>query len=449
MKPVQKPISNKPTSCNEVSSTCVTWDGPALSFACMNIEICKGDSINVALYELFKMMCVALEKTDISLIDSTCLFDLPSEPNTLEELLNLIIRKLCDQDVRVISLEDIENRTYSAILPYCLQNISDTLTVTKLPLDEYFNKVAFNICLQLDQISNLQDSVAAIQPELANISSEIQGICEPITGLEVTPICSGPAVPTPIDTALEALEAAFCSYKNFTGTPQELKDAIAKDCPNINNLLALSNTGTMSQIYGWINNPSTVADSMNNLWLTLCDMRSAIRNTLVGCCELSPCLSFKVWYTLQIDPSPQPQFINVVFNDGTVPVPPTMPGLNGPRSQIRDYTNFFAAYNGLVAPPAWIATNFPTIGNVFITLNDGSGDFTVDTGLTFVDLIYFAGPSGGLYTFNLPSGFNMNSPVKTIKIEFDYKWNNPLTSPDTNCDTCECCCTFSITNGIY
>lgn len=155
-------------------------------------------------------------------------FDLPSEPNTLEELLNLIIRKLCDQDVRVISLEDIENRTYSAILPYCLQNISDTLTVTKLPLDEYFNKVAFNICLQLDQISDLQDSVAAIQPELANISSEIQGICEPITGLEVTPVCSGPAVPTPIDTALEALEAAFCSYKNFTGTPQELKDAIAK-----------------------------------------------------------------------------------------------------------------------------------------------------------------------------------------------------------------------------
>lgn len=94
MKPIQKPVNNKVTSCEDVSSTCVIWDGPALSFACMNIEICKGDSINIALYELFKMMCQLLEKTDISLIDSTCLFDLPSEPDTFEELLNLIIQKL-------------------------------------------------------------------------------------------------------------------------------------------------------------------------------------------------------------------------------------------------------------------------------------------------------------------------------------------------------------------
>ena len=336
MKPIQKPVNNKVTSCEDVSSTCVIWDGPALSFACMNIEICKGDSINIALYELFKMMCQLLEKTDISLIDSTCLFDLPSEPDTFEELLNLIIQKLCDQDITVLSLEDVENRTYSANLPYCLQNVNDVLTVTKLPIDQYFNKVAFSMCEPIAQLDDNLIEIADIQVQIALLDDEITAACAPIAGLEVTPVCSAPAIPTLINKALEALESAFCSYRNFTGTPDELSKAIALDCPNLNTLSALSNTNTMSDIYGWVNTPTNVAQSMNNLWLTICDIRSAIRNTLIGCCEFSPCLSFVVFYELQFDLINN-QWMDIIFNDGVYPIiPPLMPGLNGTQTIIKD-----------------------------------------------------------------------------------------------------------------
>lgn len=454
MKPVQKPISNKPTSCNEVSSTCVTWDGPALSFACMNIEICKGDSINVALYELFKMMCVALEKTDISLIDSTCLFDLPSQPDTLEELLNLIIRKLCDQDIRVLSLEDVENRTYSASLPYCLQTIGDTLTVTKLPIDEYFTKVASKICEELDDIDQFEAQIPGLFAETTALLNQINIACAPVQNLDVTPICSAPSVPTPVNIALEALEQAFCSYQNFTGTSADLLAAISYDCPpDINNLPALSNAGTLSQLYGWIDNPISAAQSMNNLWLTICDIRSAIRNQFVGCCSSSPCLAFRVFYSLSVDPSPTPQWINIIFNDG-IPIPPSpMPGLNGPRSEVRDYTGAAPAFTGLGPQPAWIATNYPTMGNVFITLDDGTTATTVDTGVDFPTLISF--PSNGVYQFLFPAGFDQSSPNKTIKIEFNYTWNNPSPpipppQPGFNtCDGCDCCCNVTILNRIY
>lgn len=453
MKPIQKPVNNKVTSCEDVSSTCVIWDGPALSFACMNIEICKGDSINIALYELFKMMCQLLEKTDISLIDSTCLFDLPSEPDTFEELLNLIIQKLCDQDITVLSLEDVENRTYSANLPYCLQNVNDVLTVTKLPIDQYFNKVAFSMCEPIAQLDDNLIEIADIQVQIALLDAEITAVCAPIAGLEVTPVCSAPAIPTLINKALEALESAFCSYRNFTGTPDELSKAIALDCPNLNTLSALSNTNTMSDIYGWVNTPTNVAQSMNNLWLTICDIRSAIRNILIGCCVNSPCLSFIVFYELVFDTNNN-QWMDIVFNDGVYPPPSPMPGLNGTQTIIKKL-NSPLYYDGSVVAPGWIATDFPTIGNVIITINDGSSDIVLDTGFTIVDLMYFAGPTGGKYRFNYTPDYDYNAPVKSIKIEFDYTWLNtspPIYVPPpavATCEECACCCTYSITNGIY
>jgi hypothetical protein len=414
----------------------------------MNIEICKGDSINIALYELFKMMCQLLEKTDISLIDSTCLFDLPSEPDTFEELLNLIIQKLCDQDITVLSLEDVENRTYSANLPYCLQNVNDVLTVTKLPIDQYFNKVAFSMCEPIAQLDDNLIEIADIQVQIALLDAEITAVCAPIAGLEVTPVCSAPAIPTLINKALEALESAFCSYRNFTGTPDELSKAIALDCPNLNTLSALSNTNTMSDIYGWVNTPTNVAQSMNNLWLTICDIRSAIRNILIGCCVDSPCLSFIVFYELQFDPNNQ--WMDIVFNDGVYPAPSPMPGLNGTQTIIKklDRSTY---YDGSGVAPGWIATDFPTIGNVSITINDGSGDIVLDTGSTLVDLMYFAGPTGGKYRFNYTPDYDYNAPVKSIKIEFTYEWLNPAppVPGGTTCEECGCCCTYSIINGIY
>jgi hypothetical protein len=40
----------------------------------------------------------------------------------------------------------------------------------------------------------------------------------------------------------------------------------------------------MGSISGWVPNTQTVADSLNHLWLTICDMRSAVQNILATCC---------------------------------------------------------------------------------------------------------------------------------------------------------------------
>ena len=451
MRPVNTSnVSSLLGKCQETPSTCVTWDGPDIT--CLGVEICKGQSINPLLFEIFKQLCIALEKIDISGLNTACLFNLPSEPENINDLLNLIIDTICNDNLRLVPLQDISTVSYSASLPYCLQSVSDAITVTKLPIEQYIPKVGVKICEELSNISVLESTINDIETnELPDLNAAVQAACAPIDDIKVTPLCAGPPVPTLLVNALENLEAIFCNYKNFTGSVVELQNAIALECHNLGNLQALSGNMLMRNIYGWIETPYTVADTINNLWLTICDIRSAIRNILIGCCEFSPCLSFNVFYELVFDTNNPPQYFDIVFNDGVYPPPSPMPGLNGSQTTIKSLDRL-STYLGSGAPPAWINTDFPFIGNVILTINDGSGDIVIDTGNTIVQFMEFPGLLNGQYRFNYPPDYDYTASVKTIKIEFDYKWDNPVTAPfnpNASCKACKCCCTYSITNGIY
>lgn len=431
MKPVGPVVNNKQTSCDDYASSCVMWDGPNISMECLGVQIYQGESINSILYNSLKNLCNILERIDMDSVNVECIGNIINTDRSINDVFNIIIDKMCLESDKINALESKYNEVLYADLPYCLQEISDPLIVTKLKLPEYYQKLALQICLYLTDIIALQTAVAPssyIQTQLALLNTEITALCGATTAL-VTPTCTNDPVANPganpvkVELAYDWLEAAFCTFKNFTGTPTELAAAVARDCPNLGNLPRLTNTGNMSDIPGWIDTPYSVADSMTNLWLTICDLRSAINNLQLGCCADSPCLSFNIGYTLVFNPNS----LTVVFSTS---------------SEIKslDRTNSYAG--GIL--PAWLVTDFPVVDNVTITLNDGSGDVVYNTGQTIMSLM-----TSGSYVLTYPVDYDPSAPIKTINIKFDYKWNNPVHAGDTDCATCECCCTFNLTNGIY
>lgn len=507
MKPLGRPVNNQHKECdNGVTSSCVIWDGPNISMECLGIQIYQGDSITPILYNTFKNFCKLLEVSDISGIDSTCVFELPTPPDTIAELLNLIISKVCDQNERVNVLENKVETLYSANLPYCMQIISDTITVTKLPLDEYLETVGLKICEELEQLEPLKDVIldptSQIYTDLANLEIQITEQCSQeipnvtqlclspntqfevvagivpadgaiayytsiphdfaigdlvnVTGLtpdlynvtqqEVVSISatsfvilnSSVTVPTPagspqpfgafavkstsipVEEAYAQLEKAFCSFRNFTGTPTELQAAILRDCPNLSNLPRLSNSGLMKDIYGWIEYPINVGQSLNNLWLTLCDMRTAIRNILRECCSSSPCFSFDIGFLL--NPNPNNLSVEVIFQQVYTPPLPYPPYY---LSNIVDISRTEPVYVG-GAVPGWMAFNFPDLDTVKITISDGTNIYTEDTGLTIMQLMSY--PIGTGYVLNYPSGFDLTAPVKSVNVSFDYTYTNLITN---------------------
>jgi hypothetical protein len=72
------------------------------------------------------------------------------------------------------------------------------------------------------------------------------------------------------------------------GTIIELQNAFAKQCIGLNDAPSFGGTGNMSTFPGWSVTPTTLAESLTNMWITICDMRSKI-NDLKDCCESSVC----------------------------------------------------------------------------------------------------------------------------------------------------------------
>jgi hypothetical protein len=294
MKPLGPSINNTVQLCNDVTSTCVMWDGPNISLDCLGVQICKGESINPIVYRSFANLCDILDKLNLDSINITCLGNLIDKKRSLSDMFNIISDNLCIENNKILKLEDTITALYNANLPFCLQNFNDQLTITKLPLPEYYQKVAAQICLYLADIIILQDQYELsaghyFYDELSALEIAITALCGATT-TKVTPICTNDFVQNPsndpvvVTTALVWLEQAFCSFQSYTGTKSELLAAVARDCPNLGNLKRLSATGLMNSIPGWIDTPANVSQSINNLWLTICDMRTSLVKVQSGCC---------------------------------------------------------------------------------------------------------------------------------------------------------------------
>jgi hypothetical protein len=286
-----KPVKNNTTpGCSAVSSQCVIWQGPDIP--CINL--CKGDTIDDVVYKLATLLCESTNGViDISTLDFKCLVEqYQSDPQTLIQLLQLLIDKTCE-------LEDLLNtggrpapEPVNVLLPPALRYTNeDGDFVEVLEHTAYSRKLAAEICdLILD--------IAAHNTRITNLESRVTTLENTSGGggsasVNVTPQCVGtPGTPTTIQNAFLALEDEFCDLRTTTGTTTQILQALTKQCNNLGSQFQLSGNGSavMAQLPGWVNNPQSIADTLNNLWLTICDIRNRVDDlgvvTSVKCTDL-------------------------------------------------------------------------------------------------------------------------------------------------------------------
>ena len=297
MKPYSS--SSEKESCIPISSNCIIWQGPDIE--CINL--CKGDTVSDVVYKLASELCKIQESTDMSMVDFDCLLGGCAgsvDPElTVAAILQLVIDNLC---CSVTGLKETTSQLTTKTanlyeepilpLPSCLQYLDPItgLPITELKLSDYVIKLAVEFCSLVNTV-NLHTAQISDHETRITILENAPCCYTPPT---VTPACTRGAVisgvPVEMPSLIEAIDTQICDLVGILGSNTELANAASEECDFLGSQPALSQPGTMATIPGWNNVVSNFAQSMQNLWITVCDMRAAMY-ALKECCA-PDCSSF-------------------------------------------------------------------------------------------------------------------------------------------------------------
>lgn len=157
---------------------------------------------------------------------------------------------------------------------------ANEILVTELYPREYITIIGQNVNTIINNFTDLSALVTTQQAEIIELQLLTSGITAPYETPEISPSClvnncSG-CTSQPIDQVLTLMVSAWCTFVNVIGSNSQLLTAVSTQCPNLNSEVAFSG-GQMNGLQGWISNPTTVADSLINMWLTICDARAGIQ----------------------------------------------------------------------------------------------------------------------------------------------------------------------------
>ena len=291
-----KPTNAKVPGCNPISSNCVIWQGPDIPC----IKLCKGDTVSDTVYKLAEELCNILTQIDVSTYDLACL-SLPCPPSNFHTLIQILIDKICalndccNQPSGSTASAGCPDNCIVAICPEFQYQDAFGNTITTMTLKDYVIAIGNKVCSIVQQINTIN---LTLQNHETRITYIEENCCDqtPPALPTLVPTCIGtPPLALGLVDFVQSLEVAFCELRAATGTASELYVAIAKECVGLDGENRLSGPGTMSSIPGWVTlgNYGTVADAINNMWLTICDMRAAIKFIQQNCCPGS-CEDFMV-----------------------------------------------------------------------------------------------------------------------------------------------------------
>lgn len=278
-----KPGNFEKEGCDYTSSNCVIWNGPDID--CLNL--CKGDSVTEVVYKLAQELCTLLETFNIEAYELSCLNLGDCGPKDFKALIQLLIERICELE----GVEPSSTPTTSEGCPDCTVNIAECFyyenaqgdTMTTMQLTDYVTTIGNRICTLSSQIETINKTLTNHENRLKSLeTAESSEVDLP----KVTPTCvtDNPGTSQEMDVVLAALEVQFCELTGATGGPTDIYTALAKQCAGLNTDNKLSGSGTMENISGWEGTVNNLAHAMNNMWLTICDIRSAIKTIQANCC---------------------------------------------------------------------------------------------------------------------------------------------------------------------
>jgi hypothetical protein len=264
MKPLN--LDNRP--CSPISSNCVIWQGPDIPC----IKICTGDTVSDIVYKLGTELCTIMDQLNVSNYDLSCFNLTACPPEDFQALIQLLIDKVCAAN----GVTTDGTRTSDGC-PDCVVSVADCFvqgTATTMQLTDYVQMIANRVC--------------AIVSQIDIINSQIINLDIRVTALEETPPSATPTPIIPISCTIGSLSAGsyaidtilnqlinnvangYCALLNVLGTPAQIGTSLVPAC--------LFGTDVTTNP-NWTATPSTLAQSLTNAWIVLCDLYDLVTNS--------------------------------------------------------------------------------------------------------------------------------------------------------------------------
>tara|TARA_R110000868_G_scaffold86914_1_gene243444 strand:+ start:1431 stop:3629 length:2199 start_codon:yes stop_codon:yes gene_type:complete len=267
--------SSSTNGCDNISSNCVVWQGPDI--ACINL--CNGDTITEVVAKLATELCTLITDgvtSNPSLIglDLTCLNIPGVTPTELVPVLQAMITQIC---ANTTSGNGPGTVLPMMILPQCLQYTDNAGNpVTELRLDLFASLIANQVCTNLSSINILNSALTNITGRLVILEACVLPCSSPVAQVQVIPTCILPSVLTDMSVLLLALEARFCALETAVGLPTAILGTIQQSFIT-SSTPQLTNPGSnYGSIGGWNTSPINLAQSVQNAWVVIDDMYTAI-----------------------------------------------------------------------------------------------------------------------------------------------------------------------------
>jgi hypothetical protein len=354
-----KPLNNDNPGCNPISSNCVIWQGPDIPC----IKLCKGDTVSDTVYKLATELCNIIDQLDVTTYDLSCLNIVDCDPKDFHALIQLLIDRICALNE---CCAGTGTTTRTGVCPDdCIVEICPQFryqdqygnTVTTMALKDYVIAIGNRVCSIIQQITTINQILQNHETRITYIENNCCNEPEPPLP-SIVPVCIGtPPNPLVLDDFVHILEVAFCELRDATGTATELYTAINKQCPGLDNDNQLSGPGIMATIPGWVTNSNygTVADAITNMWLTICDMRAAIKYIQDNCCPTA-CSDF----VFNVFGSYTNPFLTLYFSGTVIPAGFESCNILGTLITITD--NLGNVWTGYVNIPTTASIDLTTTG---------------------------------------------------------------------------------------
>ena len=307
--------SGTTNGCDNISSNCVVWQGPDIT--CINL--CSGDTISEVTAKIATKVCDLITNGVISNpsltgLDLTCLNIPGTTPTDIVPVLQAMVVEICS-NTSACSTRPSSSTLPIMTLPACLQyNDANGNPVTELRLDLFAELIAQQVCTNLSSINLINSTVTNYSNRLDVLEACVLPCSGAIVEVQIVPTCvSNVGQPTNVSVVVLALESAYCTLVGGTGTVAQMNLAIAQSSivsasPTRNN-----SSATYSSIGGWNLTPTTLAQSLQNAWVVIDDLYTAVGSIQTNCCA-GGCSAVTFAYTTATSTSGQGTIDNVNFN---------------------------------------------------------------------------------------------------------------------------------------
>lgn len=289
-----KPLNIDKTGCSNISSNCVSWQGPDIEC----IGLCKGDSVTEVVYKLAVELCALMDTFDLSNYDLSCFKTGVCQPQSFKDFINILINKVCALQACNPQCGDSCNpcpptsasaSAFSSMAPgsgdtyvpiareFQYTNATGDL-VTSMAVSDYAQAVG-------NKVSTLVNSTKIIQETLSNHSGRIDALEKQgppqFEMPTIVPVGVLPKEATSMQLVLAATEQQFTELKSAVGDQSRIFANVQKLNSGINDSRSLSKPGTnVSSLPGYTAQPANLADVVGNALVLLSDMRIAVATLL-------------------------------------------------------------------------------------------------------------------------------------------------------------------------